>query len=558
LPHQEVIMSSRSKLLGLASVCAASVLVATDAVNGQGVSCLVATSQGDVQGVDAGASCAFLGVPYAAPPVNDRRWRPPQAAPAWGPGVLPATTAPPSCPLINPATNLPQPASNENCLYLNVWTPDPKPSIPAPVIVWLHGGNFVTASANFGGQNGRNLAEQTGVIVVAPNYRLGPFGFLAHAALTAEDAASPSSGNYGLLDQRAALAWVRDHIAAFGGDPEKVTVGGNSSGAHSAGLHLVSPDSRGLFDRAILQGGFPVKKLQSRTESEVQGDRFADALGCTDPSTILSCMRGASRDAVLLALTLGTFEFKERPTHWTPNVDGVVIPDQPRVLFEAGAFARVPLLLGVTRDEGWTWVTRSFSAAFTAADYAAALDTEFGDDASAVLAHYPLTGAASPRDVLSQLTGDAEFTCEASRLARLVERTGTSVYLFSFEYEVDAIALDRVVHGLETNFVFGNTFGPPLIGSPLALTEQDKALARKIGGYWSRFAATGNPNSDDLSVVHWPAFKHPTGEGRGADKYLILADTIREEQRLREAACAFWSPYFFRSLTGPVPGAAPA
>lgn len=548
-------MPSRAKLLGLASVCAALVLVATDTVNSQSVSCLVATSLGDVQGVDAGASCAFLGVPYAAPPVNERRWRSPEAAPAWGPGVLTATTAPPTCALINPATSLPQPASNENCLYLNIWTPDPKPSTPAPVIVWLHGGNFVQASANFGGQNGRNLAEQTGVIVVAPNYRLGPFGFLAHAALTAEDGASPSSGNYGLLDQRAALAWVRDHIAAFGGDPGRVTIAGASAGAQSAGLHLVSPDSHGLFQRAILQSGFPLKRMQTRVESEAQGERFATALGCTDPTTVVACLRAASKDQVLTALRLGMFEFTERPTHWTPNVDGLVVPDQPHALFEAGAFARVPLVLGVTRDEGWTFVTRSFAADLTPTDYEAAIDREFGDDAAAVLAAYPASDYASPRDALVQLTGDAEYICDATGLATLVERAGTPVYAYSFEYEVDAIALDRVIHGLDTNFVFGNNFGPPMISLPL--TEADKAFARTVGGYWTRFAATGNPNSEDPAVVHWPAFKHPTGVGRGADKYLVLGPTIQEGQRLREAACEFWSPYFFRSLTGPVPASTP-
>ena len=200
-------------------------------------------------------------------------------------------------------------------------------------------------------------------------------------------------------------------------------------------------------------------------------------------------------------------------------------------------------------------MTRSFSAAMTPADYEDAIDSEFGDDAAAVLAQYPLAGTVAPRDLLARLTGDAEYVCEAGRVARAVERTGAPVYLFSFEYEVDAIAPDKVIHGLETNFVFGNDFGPPLIAS-LALTEQDRVLARAMGGYWSRFAATGNPNADDDAIVHWPAFKHPTGPGRGADKYLIFDTTIREGQRLREAACTFWAPYFFRSLIGPVPASA--
>jgi para-nitrobenzyl esterase len=519
-------------------------------VHAQPVSCLVTTTIGEVLGLDRGNSCAFLGIPYAAPPIGPLRWKPPQAAAPWL-DVFNATTTPATCALLN-ATGVP--AGSEDCLKLNVWTPDPKPATPAPVIVWLHTGSFVAASANQGAHNGQNLAEQTGTIVVVPNYRLGPFGFLAHPALTAEDPSYPSSGNYGLLDQRAALAWVRANIAAFGGDPSRVTVAGTSAGAHSVSMHVTSPGSAGLFHRAVMQSGFGTIRWPTRDEAEQQGERFAAALGCNDPLGVASCMRLATRQQVLQALTLGTFEFRERPTHWTPNVDGVELPDQPRLLYSSGDFARVPLLLGVTRDEGWTFVTRSFSADMPSTEYDSAIDIEFADNAAAVLGHYPSGVTSSPRDELAQLTGDAEYTCEATRLARAVEQTGTPVYLYSFEYEVDAIALDRVIHGLETNFVFGNNFGPPLIAG-LALTDQDKVLARVMGGYWSRFAATGNPNTDDPAVVHWPAFKHPTGAGRGADKYLILSGTVREAQRLHEDACAFWWPYFFRSLIGPVPAA---
>jgi para-nitrobenzyl esterase len=523
--------------------CAAALPVAAATTRGQSGACLVTTEGGDVQGLNQGASCAFLGVPFAAPPLGSRRWQAPEPAAAWAPAVAQATVVPPSC------------TASEDCLKLNIWTPNPKPD-RAPVIVWLHTGSFVAASASFGAHNGRTLAQTTGAIVVAPNYRLAAFGFLAHPALTAEHGPPGSSGNYGLLDQRAALAWVRDNIAAFGGDPGTITLAGTSAGGHSVGMHLVSPASAGLFQRAVMQSGFASTRLPSLAEAEAQGLAFATALGCTDAASVLTCLRAATRTQVLQALPLGTFEFNERPTHWTPNVDGVELPDQPRLLYESGAFARVPILLGVTRDEGWTWVTRSFAASMTAADYEAALAAEFGADGPLVLAQYPAAAFPTPRDALVRVTGDAEYSCEAARLARLIERTGTPVYLYSFEYEVDAIVVDRVVHGLESNFVFGNDFGPPLIAS-YPLSAADRELARAMGGYWTRFAATGSPNTDDPAVVHWPAFKHPTGAGRGADKHLILSAAIQEGQRLREAECAFWSPYFFRSVTGPVPAAAP-
>ena len=167
------------------------------------------------------------------------------------------------------------------------------------MIVWLHPGSFASASANFAPQNGQNFATLTGAVVVAPNYRLGPFGYLRHTALAAE---SDAAGNFGLLDQRAALLWVRDHIAGFGGDPGRVTIAGQSAGAHSVGLHLVSPGSAGLFHGAIMQSGFASFRWRTAAEAEVQGDDFATALGCgADPTLLLACLRSKSRDQVLLA-----------------------------------------------------------------------------------------------------------------------------------------------------------------------------------------------------------------------------------------------------------------
>jgi para-nitrobenzyl esterase len=200
------------KCFGIAAILIAAALgmvVSSSPAAGQlTVSCLVTTTSGDVQGVDNGSSCAFLGIPFAAPPVGGLRWKPPQPAAPWAPAMLNAIAAPPNCPSFNLAGGT---IGNEDCLKLNIWTPDPAPATPAPVIVWIHTGAFQATSANFPANNGRRLAKLTGAIVVAANYRLGPFGFMGHTALTSEDAAYRSSGNYGFLDQRAGSVCPRQH-----------------------------------------------------------------------------------------------------------------------------------------------------------------------------------------------------------------------------------------------------------------------------------------------------------------------------------------------------------
>ena len=548
-------MQKRFATASVAIVVALASLLSSREARPQTGSCLVATSSGAVQGVDNGSSCAFLGIPFAVPPLANLRWKPPQPATPWA-GTLSATVAPGPCANVNPPGSKTT-AGSENCLKLNIWTPNPAPASPVPVIVWIPTGAFQSASASIPDSNGRNFAERTGAIVVAANYRLGPFGFLGHSALTAEDPAYPSSGNYGFLDQRAALAWVRDNIAAFGGDPNNVTIDGQSAGGHSVSLHVVSPGSAGYFGRAIIQSGYASTRWRTLADAEALGTTFAATMGCTDPSTVLSCMRGKTTAQVLLAFANGQQEFAQTArVQLGPVVDGLDIPDQPRTLYENGAFNHVPTIIGATRDEGWIYADRSFPAGLTTEQYETAVEAEFGAaDAAAILAKYPATEFATPKLALSRLIGDVEAVCEARRVARLIERTKTPVYLYSFEREVDAVVPDLVIHGLDRNFVFGNNYVPP---TPYVLNADDLALFGAISGYWSRFAASGNPNTDDIAVLHWPAYKHPTGQGRGADKHLVLDWPVRDDKRLREAHCDFWEPFFWRSIAGgPVPASQP-
>ena len=539
-----------TRVLPCFAVCFALISFTTLETRAEVASCYVTTTSGDVQGLDVGPSCAFLGIPYAAAPVNALRWKPPQPM-TWA-TPFPAIANPSNCPNVNAGP----PAGSEDCLKMNIWVRNPLPPTPAPVIVWLHTGGFTAASANLASHNGKRLAEETGVIVVAPNYRLGPLGFLVHPALAAEDPQRPVSGNYGLLDQRAALQWVKDNIAAFGGDPNDITLAGTSAGGDSVGLHLVSPGTGGLFHRAVIQSGTPTIRWPTQADAAAQGEAFAAALGCVDPATVASCMRQKDRNAVLTALPLGSMAVGEPPSSrvfWQPVVDGIELPDQPRLLFQTGRFHLVPTIIGFTRDEAaGPFLTRTFPAGVTLAQYESWLATEFGSDAPAVAAKYPAAAYPLPFDAMAQVVGDGQFVCEGRRLARFLSDVHVPVYFFSYDYIIDEVFPERVIHGVESNILFGNNYTPAQFPNH-ELNAADLALHAKMAGYWTRFAATGNPNIDDDTVVHWQSFKDPLGSGRGSNRYIALDTVIRTDKRLREDACDFWEPYFLRSMFGKVP-----
>jgi para-nitrobenzyl esterase len=440
---------------------------------------------------------------------------------------------------------------DEDCLKLNIWVPNPPP-FRSPVIVWFHTGAFFGASANFPGHIGRRLAEETGVIVVTPQYRLGPFGFLAHAALASEQA---GSGNYGLLDQQLALRWVRDNIASFGGDPDNVTIAGTSAGGDSVGLQLVSPGSFGLFHRAIIQSGTPTIKWPTHAEAAVQGAAFANALGCTNPATVASCMRSKTRVEVLFALNQATQQVSEIPgrVYWQPVVDGIVIPAQPRSLFEANLFHQVPIMMGFTRDEGWgNFITRSFPN-LTLAQYQSWVAIEFDTDAAAVLSQYPAADFPSPAEAMARVVGDGQFVCETDRLAGVVSDAHVPAFVYSYEHVIDDLSVGHVIHGVEGNILFGNPYVPQQFPSHV-LTAEDNVLHAAMAGYWTRFAATGKPHTDPVTEVPWPTFKDSLGNGNGSNRYLTLDRQIRANRRLGATGnCEFWSGFYLRTMLGSVP-----
>jgi para-nitrobenzyl esterase len=478
-------------------------------------------ADGTVQGEVDGRTRRFLGIPFAAPPVGTLRWRPPQPPAPWQ-GVRAANAFGSPCPQ-TPSING-TPSQDEDCLYLNVWTPDPAPARPLPVMVWFHGGGNQSGSAGdliplgLGGlfYNGRVLAETRNVIVVTTNYRLGVFGFFGLSALAAEDPHYPYAGNQGLLDQRAALEWVRDNIIAFGGDSDNVTVFGESAGSFDVCFHVVSPGSRGLFHRAISESGGCTTHQDGMADAETAAEGVSAAVGCAASADVLPCLRQVP---VATLLNAGASSFN-------PIVDGGFLPDQPRALFAAGSFSRVPYILGSNSDEG-TLFFIGVRPVTTQDEYLAALRDQFGDLADQVADVYPADSFASPQAALVRAFGDAILVCPTYDSARRAAAGGADVYLYNFARPIPLPQLAGLhlgaTHGAEIAYVFGSV-DPP--------TEIDRQIAAAMQGYWTRLAASGDPNGGDAVV--WPRYAD------ASDERLNLDAEISAVSGFRRTECEFW------------------
>ena len=456
----------------------------------------VDTDKGPVIGRGDGAITAFLGIPYAAPPVGSLRWRAPQPHAAWT-SPREATALGPACAQSEGGFGQEGPYS-EDCLTLNVWSPRPEVSAKAPVMVFIHGGAWVHGSSNQAGYDGREIATR-GVVVVSINYRLGALGFLAHPELTAEDDHA-SSGNTGLLDQQAALRWTQTNIAAFGGDPNNVTVFGESAGAMSVCAQAVSPLAAGLFHRGIGESGScaifatPLHDVAgaTRPSAESLGVAVAAALGCDTAPDVLACMRDQPADAVT-AITPASLGL--RGVNFQPNIDGYVLPEAPGAAFAAGRInALAGYLAGTNLDEA-TIFTRS-TVIETEADYEAAVNRLLPALASNALALYPASAYPTPKDAYDALFTEVIFTCPTRGQLRAQAARGTTAYLYQLTRPTGfgTISGLGVYHGSELPFVFGN------LSVRSGMSADDRAFSDQLIGYWTRFAATGNPNGSGAAT----------------------------------------------------------
>jgi len=459
---------------------------------------VVATDIGAVRGVATGTIQEFRGIPYAAAPVGDLRWRPPQEHERWD-GVRDATGFGAHCPQV--ATPYGRPSMTEDCLFLNVFTPantnEGRPHL-LPVMFWIHGGGLVVGESD--GYDPRNLVAQD-VIVVTINYRLGELGFLSHSALAAESP-NGASGNYGLLDQQAALRWVQRNIRAFGGDPDNVTIFGESAGGLSVQSQLASPLAAGLFHKAIVESGAYSLVQPSLSAAEAAGTAFAASAGCVDQSA--ACLRSLSVAAILAHQTAATM---------VPNLDGFVLPLTVRSAFTTGQFNRVPVIEGSNHDEWRLFVAQTEATTgtpLTAAGYIPAIAATLGVPvpvAAVIATVYPLAAYPSPSAALGAVGTDVVFACNARLSSRLL-----SQYVPTYQYEFNDPNAPMLFfppvsfptgayHASELQYIFSVLETPVL--SP-GLTPAQAQLSNTMVGYWTQFARSGDPNSSGAPA--WPPY----------------------------------------------------
>jgi para-nitrobenzyl esterase len=456
---------------------------------------VVKTTAGLVQGVATLDKRHFAGIPYAAPPVGPLRWQPPQPVAPW-PGVRDATKVGPRC-LQDEGSDLEMGRqTDEDCLTLNVWTPPPAEE-PRPVMVWIHGGAFI--NGNGGMYDSRWLVDRGDIVVVTLNYRLGALGFLAHPALGPDGAV----GNYGLQDQQAALRWVHDNIAAFGGDPDKVTIAGESAGGMSVCDHMVAPESKGLFRAAIIQSG-PCQAQLALPEAERISEDYARDVGCGDPAAAAACLRALPEHKLRKPVW---YDRIGEDTLSGPVYGTAALPEDPMVAFREGRAADVPVLIGSNHDEFTLFVALQYlrgSRQYGPGEYPGLLANTFGPEAAEVGARYPLDRyGGSTALAYSAAVTDGVFACVADRMAD--ELSGANqVYAYEFnDPNPPAPEPMRTLpfpvgasHSLELRYLFDVGGAPPL-------NPAQQELSNQMIDYWAEFVRTGVPAVD--GAPEWPA-----------------------------------------------------
>lgn len=437
------------------------------------LSAVVNTGDGPVRGAEDRGVLRFLGIPYAAPPVGELRWRPPTAVAPWS-KTRDATQFGSSC---VQSADFEGPGS-EDCLFLNVWTPELGSGAPKPVLFYIHGGGWVRGAGNMSGLegientlDGQHLAESEGVVVVTLNYRLGALGFLAHPAFR-DESPSQSTGNYGLSDVLFALEWVQRNARAFGGDPERVMVFGTSAGGSQTCAVAASPLAEGLFAVAAAHssGGCDCFSAETGTELAMQ---LGESAGCADANDVAACLRDVPAETLVELPSSGAI------------ADGTVLPRCPVDLFAAGGGNAVPLVFGTAAHEAMMYVDDA-ERALTWERFHQLLDDSFGAAGADIASVYPESDYESPAAAWMMFVGDWIFHCPDRRVLRALRGHPEPTYRFVFGGILSdpRHAAHGAVHGTDVPFIFGN-FGD------LETTAEERTLSARMGALWANIASSG-------------------------------------------------------------------
>jgi para-nitrobenzyl esterase len=490
----------------------------------------VPIQSGILRGSVAGDAVSFLGVPYAAPPVGNLRWQPPQVPTPWT-GTRDATAFANSCAQSRSGAFFGAPSYSEDCLYLNVFTTGNaiRNHEQRPVMFWIHGGGLFGGSSN---DYNMSALVAAGVVVVSINYRVGVFGFFAHPALDKE---RHDIADYGLMDQQMALRWVQRNIAAFGGDPRNVTIFGESAGGESVGAHLVSPGSAGLFKRGIVESGAMALSamLVPLTTAETMGRQFATAAGCTNQDVM--CLRALTTEQIVKI---------QAPYNTQSAFIGNVpaLPHTFQAAFTSGAFYHVPVMIGNNRDE-WRWLIANIELAtgkpVTPETYPAAIGRFFGPALAPVaLAHYPLAEYGSASEALAAAETDYFLICPSYKFD-----TWTAPYIpvYAFRFDDRSVPMYMApvsfpygaAHTSEMQFLFPGFHGGS--GVVQSLSPPEQALSVQMIGYWTTFAKSGDPNH--AGAPPWPKFN---AAGAFMSLRTPAPTAISENEIVTQHHCAAW------------------
>jgi para-nitrobenzyl esterase len=447
---------------------------------------------GEVKGSVTEGISIFKGIPFAAPPVGDLRWKAPAPVPGW-PGIKAADSFGSAC--MQTAGQMGNSAKvSEDCLYLNVWTPAKNPGEKIPVIIWIYGGGFSGGSTSVPMYDGMNFAKK-GVVLVSVAYRVGPFGFLAHPELSRES--GKGSGNYGLEDMIAGMKWVKENIARFGGDPSKVTIFGHSAGGMAVSMLAASPETKGLFHRAICMSGGSFAPIQTSNEAgagmgipaltlaESRGEAFIKKLGAAD----IKAARALNAEAIQKSTAGGMGGGGFRPV-----ADGYIVPNDLYSLYQAGRFNDTPILVGNTSDEAASFGSRNV----TSAEFEKQIKSQYGTHADAILNVYAHSTDAEATKASRGVMRESTFAWNTWTWARLQSQKGKGkAFEYFFDYHPNSA--DGAGHGSDVPYAFQTLGGRQGESKP-----EDTKLSEMISSYWVNFAKSGNPNGP--GIPPWPAF----------------------------------------------------